>query len=226
MQSIEHSGSAHKKSNATVKTKIRGVLFDLDGVLVNAPEWHREAFDKALVAHGFKPLTDEEHFQKYNGLSTKKKLEMLARDGRADLAAADAIHTMKQDLTIQLINEKCRPVPRIKETIFFLYRNGFKTGVVTNCSKRSAHLMLKLSGLIGCWHTCITNEDVHGMIKPHPYPYQKGVHETTIWENLTMAVDDSHHGVESAHAARIGKIWHLEKFEDLTLDNLIGRLEG
>lgn len=206
--------------------RIRGVLFDLDGVLVDAPQWHREAFDKALIAHKARPLTDEEHFKTYNGLSTKKKLEMLAKCRRVKKKDINGIHKLKQDLTLEVINNNCRPVDRIKEVVFYLYRNGYKTGVVTNCSKHSAHLMLKLSGLIGCWHTCITNEDVEGFIKPHPYPYELGVRNSTVWANLTMAIDDSHHGIESAKAAQIGLIWHLEKFSDLTLENLKARLES
>lgn len=206
--------------------KTKAVLFDLDGVLVDAPQWHREAFDKALEFYGAAPLTDEEHFKTYNGLSTKKKLEMLSVNGRVRDLDIENIHKKKQELTVETINNSCRPVQRIQEVVFYLYRNGFKTGVVTNCSKHSAHLMLKLSGLIGCWHTCVTNEDVRGNIKPHPAPYIKGLRETCFFPELAMAIDDSHHGLESARSAMIGKIWHLEKFSDLTLENLKARLEA
>lgn len=209
-----------------VKTKTRAVLFDLDGVLVDAPQWHREAFDEALKLVHAAPLTQEEHEKTFNGLSTKKKLEILVREGRVHRNSVKAVENMKQKLTTELILKNCKPIERIKETVFWLYRNNFKTGVVTNCSRASCHLMLRLSGLIGCWHTCITNEDVEGFIKPHPAPFLIGVRETCYFPELALAIDDSHHGLDSARAAQIGKIWHLEKFSDLTLRNLRARLEG
>jgi beta-phosphoglucomutase len=205
-------------------TKIRAVLLDLDGVLVNAPAWHREAFDKSLIAAGCRGLTDDEHETIYNGLSTIKKLELLNRNGLVPADKIPAINEMKQKLTIEIINKKCKPISRVIKVVFWLYRNGFKTGVVTNCSRHSAHLMLKLSGLIGCWHTCVTNNDVEGFIKPHPAPYRVGMRETCDWPELVLAVDDSHHGIESARAAGIKNIWHLKNFSDLTLRNMKNKL--
>ena len=35
---------------------IRGILFDLDGVLVNGPEWHEEAFNQTLEFLGMRPF--------------------------------------------------------------------------------------------------------------------------------------------------------------------------
>jgi beta-phosphoglucomutase-like phosphatase (HAD superfamily) len=204
--------------------KITGVLFDLDGVLVDAPQWHREALDKSLKFHGFKPLTEKEHVETFNGLSTLKKLEMLNKRRRVTKKAMPKINKMKQELTEKFIYERCKPIERIKEAVFWLYHHGFKTGVVTNCSRNSAHLMLRLSGLIGCWHTCITNGDVEGNIKPHPYPYEMGIRETSFWPQFALAIDDSHHGVESARAAGIKNIWHLENFSDLTLKNLKAKM--
>jgi len=226
MVSTKPSGKRRKKLNDTVKTKTRGVLFDLDGVLVDAPQWHREAFDEALKVVSCAPLTEDEYEKVFNGLSTKKKLEILASQGRVARDQIAGIAELKQNFTTDLIMKNCKPIERIKDVVFWLYLNGFKTGVVTNCSKLSCHLMLKLSGLIGCWHTCITNEDVDGFIKPHPAPYFVGVRETCYSPELAMAIDDSHHGIASARAAHIGKIWHLTKFSDLTLKNLRTRLEG
>lgn len=226
MPSTKHSAKRRKKLSDTVQTKTRAVLFDLDGVLVDAPMWHRMAFDEALVKYGAEPLSDDEHFKKYNGLSTIKKLSMLADEERVSRSVIKKIAEHKQQLTLEFINNLCKPIKRIKEVVFWLYLNGFKTGVVTNCSKSSCHLMLKLSGLIGCWHTCITNEDVEGYIKPHPLPYIMGVRETCFHPEIAMAIDDSHHGIKSAKEAQIGKVWHLEKFSDLTLKNLRCRLEG
>jgi hypothetical protein len=57
--------------------RITAVLFDLDGVLVDATEWHYEALNHALGLFGF-DITRYEHLSSYNGLPTRRKLEMLS----------------------------------------------------------------------------------------------------------------------------------------------------
>ncbi len=58
-------------------TKITAVLFDLDGVLVDATEWHYEALNRALGLFGYS-ISRHDHLSTYNGLPTRKKLEMLS----------------------------------------------------------------------------------------------------------------------------------------------------
>ena len=57
--------------------KIKAVLFDLDGVLVDATEWHFNALNRALSLFGY-TISRYEHLTTYNGLPTRKKLEMLS----------------------------------------------------------------------------------------------------------------------------------------------------
>ena len=54
--------------------RIRAVLFDLDGVLVDATEWHYEALNRSLGLFGYS-ITRYEHLSAYNGLPTRKKLD-------------------------------------------------------------------------------------------------------------------------------------------------------
>ena len=53
---------------------IKLVIFDLDGVLVEAKNIHFEAFNKALGEYA---ITCDEHLSIYDGLKTNQKLDML-----------------------------------------------------------------------------------------------------------------------------------------------------
>ena len=53
-------------------SRISCVLFDLDGVLVDATEWHYEALNRALRLFGF-DITRYEHLSSYNGLPTRQE---------------------------------------------------------------------------------------------------------------------------------------------------------
>ena len=53
---------------------IKAVLFDMDGVLLDAKEWHYEALNKALELEGFTPISRQDHLTIYDGLPTAVKL--------------------------------------------------------------------------------------------------------------------------------------------------------
>ena len=208
--------------------RIRAVCFDLDGVLVDAPEWHKEAFNMALEHFGLQPLSDEEHLKTFNGLSTRVKLEILQKQGRLytigpwSNTSHDDFYNKKQEYTQQLIEHNCVPIERIIETVRHanrLFDN--KTAVVTNCSRRTAELMLEKSGLSGLFQFIITNEDVDGKIKPHPWPYilaqnKLGFANTS---KVVLAIDDTGKGIMSAVDAHM-RTWRLRRFEDLSVTNL------
>jgi len=56
--------------------KIKAVLFDMDGVLIEAKDWHYEALNKALALFGME-ISRVDHLTSFDGLPTLKKLEYL-----------------------------------------------------------------------------------------------------------------------------------------------------
>ena len=62
---------------------IKLIIFDLDGVLVDARELHYEALNKALSSIDEKYVINrDEHLSTFDGTSTKKKITMLKRAGK------------------------------------------------------------------------------------------------------------------------------------------------
>ena len=57
--------------------KIKAVIFDMDGVLIDAKDWHYEALNKSLELFGME-ISRYDHLVTFDGLPTKKKLEMLS----------------------------------------------------------------------------------------------------------------------------------------------------
>lgn len=58
---------------------IKAVLFDMDGVLIDAREWHYDALNQALALFGF-GITRQEHENYYDGLPTRVKLQRLTEE--------------------------------------------------------------------------------------------------------------------------------------------------
>ncbi len=55
-------------------SKIEVIIFDMDGVLIEAKEWHYDSLNKALKLFGFH-ISRHEHLTSYDGLPTKKSLK-------------------------------------------------------------------------------------------------------------------------------------------------------
>lgn len=57
-------------------SKIKAVIFDMDGVLIDAKDWHYEALNQALELFGYK-ISRYDHLVTFDGLPTKKNLKCL-----------------------------------------------------------------------------------------------------------------------------------------------------
>lgn len=175
----------------------RAVLFDLDGVLVDACDWHYKALNLALMHVANYQITKEDHLSTYNGLPTKTKLGMLADKGIIDRADIDWISDLKQDFTIETINKFC--VESIPKQLMLakLYSKGFKLGCVTNSISKTANLMLEKAGILKYFDCVISNEDCKNN-KPHPEPYILALVRLNCIPENSFIVEDSPKGLESA----------------------------
>lgn len=172
---------------------VKGILFDLDGVLVDACNWHFLALNLALKEHAGIQISKKDHKTTYNGLPTKTKLEML---GISD-SVKDAIWESKQTHTIKLIQENLVISTEMTELFRYLKQCEYKLGCVTNSIRLTASLMLLRVGVLDYLDVLITNEDVDNP-KPAPDGYLKAMQSLNLspWE--TLIVEDSPKGVEAA----------------------------
>ena len=61
---------------------IKAIIFDLDGVLVETKKIHFDALNKAIEKHDKNySIKYSDHLTRFDGLSTKRKLELLNNDG-------------------------------------------------------------------------------------------------------------------------------------------------
>ena len=89
--------------------KIKAVIFDMDGVLIDAKEWHYEALNKALRLFGFE-ISRYDHLVTFDGLPTAKKLEMMTVERGLPKSLHQLINDMKQIYTMEYVYMKCKPL--------------------------------------------------------------------------------------------------------------------
>ena len=172
------------------------VLFDLDGVLVDATEWHYEALNRALGLFGFE-ISRYEHLSTYNGLPTRKKLRMLTVEKGLPEAIHDMVGRLKQIYTRDEILAKCRPTFEKEYMLHRLRREGFRLACCSNSIRETLELMIRQSGISECFEFLMSNEDV-SRPKPDPEIYQKAIDRMGVSPEAVLVVEDAPHGVEAA----------------------------
>ncbi len=81
------------------------IIFDLDGVLVEAKQIHYDTLNQALKEIDAKyVITEAEHLSIYDGLKTTQKLELLTKNKGLHPEFHDDIWYRKQHLTIDAIS--------------------------------------------------------------------------------------------------------------------------
>ena len=176
--------------------KIKAIIFDLDGVLVDATEWHYDALNRALGLFGYN-ISRYEHVTAYNGLPTRKKLEMLSVEKGFPRGLQTLVNKIKQKYTREEILRSCTPVFEKEFMAHQLKRDGFKLACCSNSIRESVELMLRGSGIWELFDCVLSNEDVKHA-KPDPEMYLTAFQRLGIKPEEAMVVEDAPHGIEAA----------------------------
>ena len=176
---------------------IKLVIFDLDGVLVDARELHYEALNKALLSVDKKyTINRDEHLSTYDGLTTTKKLKMLSKNKSLSEELHNTIHSMKQDMTLKIIDGFSID-DRIQSILRSLKSDGYVIACATNSIRKTAKLQLIRKGFFEYIDFLYTNQDVKNP-KPNSEIYLRCMIKAEVNPNETVIVEDSHIGRKGA----------------------------
>jgi len=175
---------------------IRAILFDMDGVLIDATEWHYTALNNALQLFGYS-ISRYQHLADYNGLPTKKKLEMLSLERGLPVFLHGMINRLKQVYTRDEILKNCSPVFEKEYMLSRLAREGYRMAVCSNSIRDSIEMMLQRSGIRDRFEFVISNEDVSAP-KPDPEIYVRAMDAMKLLPEEVLIVEDAPHGIEAA----------------------------
>ncbi|CAO3424190.1 HAD family hydrolase [Azospirillum doebereinerae] len=192
---------------------IEAILFDMDGVLVDARDWHYEALNKALRLFGMEIGVDD-HLASFDGLPTRRKLEILSRSRGLPEALHGFLNELKQRHTEEIIAVRCRPVFHIQYAVSRLRRDGYRLAVCSNSVRNSVLRMMELSGLMPHLDFCLSNEDI-ARSKPHPEIYETAIGRLGLSPGRCLIVEDNEHGITAARAAG-GHLMEVGGIEDVT----------
>lgn len=176
------------------------IIFDLDGVLVDAKEIHYQALNDAILdvtnCEAY-TITWDEHLSIYDGLKTYQKLLMLTDRKKMHPEYYDAIWNGKQRRTREAL-AKLNPDRRLQNIFIELRAAGYKIACCSNSIRRSVLVALARLEIIEYMDLIISNEDVRNP-KPHPEMYWKAMSTMDVLPEETLIIEDSPPGLLAAH---------------------------
>jgi beta-phosphoglucomutase len=207
------------------QSKIKAIIFDMDGVLVDARDWHYEALNKALGIFGYE-ISRYDHLVTFDGLPTKRKLEMLSLERAFPRQLHDFISTLKQIHTVDIIHQRCRPIFHHEYALARLKQSGFRIGLASNSIRMTIELMMKKAGLFDYLDVCLSNQDVERP-KPDPQIYLEASRRLGLAPSECLVVEDNKNGIAAARSAGCA-VFAVATVNDVTYDRIaleVNRIE-
>lgn len=202
--------------------KIKAIVSDMDGVLIDARDWHYETLNRALALFGYN-ISRHEHLTTFDGLPTSRKLHMLTAERGLPESLHKFINEMKQAYTAQEVLLKCRPTFNHQYALSMLTKKyGYKLAVASNSIAATVNLMMDQAHLSQYLDLQLSNEDVSNP-KPAPDIYIKAMEILGVRPEETLVLEDNAHGIAAAKASG-AHVLVIGEPSDVTLDNILGRI--
>jgi len=201
---------------------IKLIIFDLDGVLVEAKNIHFDALNEALsIINNSYKIDWDEHLNKYDGLKTFQKLDLLSKEKGLPQKYHNQIWENKQKITLEKLSN-IKPNQSLQSIMSTLSKDGYKLAVCSNSIRKTVLTVLSKLGIIEFMDLIISNEDVKNS-KPHPEMYWKAISMMSMLPEETLILEDSPFGLMAAARSK-SHILRVKNPKEVTYNNITKKL--
>ena len=198
---------------------VKLIIFDLDGVLVEAKNIHFDALNKALGEYA---ISWNEHLSIYDGLKTYQKLDMLSKEKNLPVDDHQHIWGLKQKYTLQMLSS-LKPNNELQTLMSKLVNDGYQIAVASNSIRKTVLTVLSKLGIMEYMDLVVSNEDVENS-KPHPEMYWKAISKMKCLPEETLIVEDSPYGLLAAARSK-SYILRVKNPKEVTYNNINNKLK-
>ncbi len=175
---------------------IQAVIWDLDGVIIDSAEEHREAWQRMAREEGLK-MSDADFWATFG----QRNDDIITRLwGPLPPARIQQLANRKEEYFRELIRQKAKALPGSIELMRGLHKAGFLQALASSAPLENIALISDVLGLKRYLTVLVSGETVpHG--KPAPDIYLKAAQELGVSPAVCVVIEDAVAGVQAAHAA-------------------------
>lgn len=201
--------------------KIKAIIFDMDGVLIDAKEWHYEALNRSLALFGFS-ISRYDHLVTFDGLPTSRKLEMLSVERGLPKSLHSFINEMKQNYTMEYVYTRCKPMFVHQYALSRLKSEGFHLALASNSIRNTVDMMMQKADLDQYLDFKLSNQDVTKS-KPDPEIYNVAISRLGLKPEECLIAEDNQNGVKAALASG-AHLFKVDTVNDVTYKKISARI--
>lgn len=202
-----------------------GIIFDMDGVIVDSNPYHKIALKEFCSRHGHE-LTDEQLLKRIYGRTNREWItDLLGKLPEDQLAEYTE---EKEALYRKLFNEDIKPLKGLVKFLDLLDEHHILRAIGTSAPRSNVDFTLVKTNTVKYFPT-ILNDTFVTHSKPHPEIYLKSAAALGLPNNQCIVIEDSLSGVEAGQrsGSKVIGITTTHKKEELShCDLVIDDFEG
>jgi len=177
-------------------SKIKAIIFDFDGTLVDSEYFHFNCWNKVLKEYNLK-LSYNYYINNYAGTPTPANAKALVQKYKLSITPKELSDRKEKITEKRLKKEDIKFMPNAINTLKYFYKLKIPMFLVTGSIRSDVDFILEKTGIKKYFKFCITRSEVKRS-KPHPESYLKAVEQSNFNSKDFLVFEDTMNGVESA----------------------------
>lgn len=182
---------------------IKGVLFDMDGVLIDNMDIHIEAFKQFCEQFGVKDI--EQRMYECAGMGNDEIMQIMLPADVIKKRGVASLSEEKESIYRSIYADTIKPVEGLEELLKLLTSQGIKCAVGSSGCRENVEFVLKACGL-SRYFSALVFSDLVSRCKPDPEIYLTASSLLGLAPEECMVFEDALKGVESARAAGVAEV--------------------
>lgn len=181
--------------------KLKAVLFDLDGTLVDSERFYYDCWVPVLYQHFALDLTIGDWMKYFVGHTLPHNVQTLKDVWEIDTSA----DFLLKHITVEYEKANMSNISLMsgaKELVSSLHKNGLHLAVVTSSHYPTVETVLGKHDMLPYFDFFVTRENVT-FPKPHPEPYLLAKGNWNFEDSEILVIEDSYVGATAAKEARL-----------------------
>lgn len=180
--------------------KIKGVIFDMDGLMFDTEKLSSSCWVRVGRENGI-PIT-EEIIDGTRGLD-RRKTKLLLEEKFGEGFDFQAFSDKSREYMDEEINAKGMPIKKgLLELLEYLGEKGYRCAVASSTERPRVEFYLKTAGIEDMFYTVVCGNEV-SRGKPNPDIFLKAAEKLQLEPDRCIVLEDSKYGIEAAYRAGI-----------------------
>lgn len=183
------------------KHKIKLLIFDCDGTLIDTLGWHYESWNDAYNAFDHKFISKANFLEHFAGTSGHEMIAYLNKVSNTNLDAKK-VTKIKHDIFLDKYILQAKPIKPVLDIALYYHHLGLKLAVASGGQRVSVTNVLANNNILGLFTDIITIEDVK-QGKPSPELFHSVADRNNIEHSSCLVFEDTEQGFVAAKRANM-----------------------